>query len=382
EYDCLYGLANGMRATVGDHFHPRGDLNHAVHDLVERIYGRLRKLEPWVDGATACTDVGLVIPKPGFHRADPKLGRHAIAVSKGGTRMLCELNAQFDVLTHACSWEGYEILVLPDHVTADEDTVGRLRRHLDAGGRIITSAWSGLNPAGDTFVLPEWCADSAGDDPLDPAYFRAGAAVNENLPDMPIDFYGKGVQLVPRPGAETLAEIIAPYYNREFDGEHYSRYAPPDKPAGRPAVLRNAQVTQISHTVFSSYHNVAWWALRNLVGNLLRHTLPYPLLKAPGLPSFARVTVMKQPGRRLVHLLAYVPEHRGASVDMIEEPARIGDVQLALRHDDADISRVYLAPSEQDLEWTRDEHYIHTTVPDVRGYALIVFEWDEGEDRV
>ncbi|MBT3374571.1 MAG: hypothetical protein HN742_22140 [Lentisphaerae bacterium] len=374
EYDCLYGLANGMRVTVGDHFHPRGDLNHAVHDLVERIYGRLRRLEPWVDGATACTDVGLVIPKPGFHRVDPKLGRNAIAISKGATRMLCELNVQFDVLTHACSWEGYDVLILPDYVTADADTCQRLRNHLDKGGRVIASAWSGLDPEGAGFPLSEWCADFAGDDPLDPAYFQPDPAISNGLPAMPMDFYGKGVQLSPRENAETLAEVIAPYYNREFDGEHYSRYAPPDRPAGRPAVVRNAQVTHISHTVFSSYHEVAWWALRNLVGNLLNDALPTPLIKAPDLPSFARVTVMEQPGRRIVHILAYVPEHRGAATDMIEEPARVGDIDLALLRDGKTSSRVYLAPGKQELTWENDGDYIHTTVPDVIGHAHVVFE--------
>ena len=374
EFDCIRGIANGVPPTIGDHFHPRGDLNHAVHDLVERIYGRLRRLEPWVDGATACTDVGLVIPKPGFHRVDPKLGRNAIAISKGATRMLCELNVQFDVLTHACSWEGYDVMILPDYVTADADTCQRLRNHLDKGGRVIASAWSGLDPEGAGFPLSEWCADFAGDDPLDPAYFQPDPAISNGLPAMPMDFYGKGVQLSPRENAETLAEVIAPYYNREFDGEHYSRYAPPDRPAGRPAVVRNAQVTHISHTVFSSYHEVAWWALRNLVGNLLNDALPTPLIKAPDLPSFARVTVMEQPGRRIVHILAYVPEHRGAATDMIEEPARVGDIDLALLRDGKTSSRVYLAPGKQELTWENDGDYIHTTVPDVIGHAHVVFE--------
>ncbi|MFH1573478.1 MAG: hypothetical protein ABIG68_05810, partial [Acidobacteriota bacterium] len=27
EYDCIYGIANGVPPTIGDHFHPRGDLN-------------------------------------------------------------------------------------------------------------------------------------------------------------------------------------------------------------------------------------------------------------------------------------------------------------------------------------------------------------------
>ena len=43
EYDCLNGIANCMRTTIGDHFHPRGDINQPVFDLIKRVYGRLRK---------------------------------------------------------------------------------------------------------------------------------------------------------------------------------------------------------------------------------------------------------------------------------------------------------------------------------------------------
>ncbi|NCP34951.1 MAG: hypothetical protein GW867_33575, partial [Armatimonadetes bacterium] len=65
EYDCLHGLAMGMRTTVGDHFHPRGDINHAVFDLIERVYRRLQKLEPWLDGAQAEAEIAVVAPEPG-----------------------------------------------------------------------------------------------------------------------------------------------------------------------------------------------------------------------------------------------------------------------------------------------------------------------------
>ena len=70
EYDCLYGIANGMRTTIGDHFHPRGDLNHAVFDLIEGIYKRLQKLNPWLDDAKPLTDLAVVLPKPGFCGVD------------------------------------------------------------------------------------------------------------------------------------------------------------------------------------------------------------------------------------------------------------------------------------------------------------------------
>jgi len=59
---------------------------------------------------------------------------------------------------------------------------------------------------------------------------------------------------------------------------------------------------------------------------------------------------------------------------MIEEPARVGDIDLALLRDGKTSSRVYLAPGKQELTWENDGDYIHTTVPDVIGHAHVVFE--------
>ena len=64
EYDCLYGVANATRTTIGDHYHPRGDFNKPVFDLYERLYGRLRKLQPWLEGARAVADAAVVVPRP------------------------------------------------------------------------------------------------------------------------------------------------------------------------------------------------------------------------------------------------------------------------------------------------------------------------------
>ena len=46
EYDCIYGIANAVPATIGDHFHPRGDLNRAVMALDKAVYSSLQPLQP------------------------------------------------------------------------------------------------------------------------------------------------------------------------------------------------------------------------------------------------------------------------------------------------------------------------------------------------
>jgi hypothetical protein len=139
-------------------------------------------------------------------------------------------------------------------------------------------------------------------------------------------------------------------------------------------VTLHGRVAHVSHPIFTSYFNHGQVPLRQMAAHLLARLLPEPMVKAKGLPSFARVTVTRQPGRRMVHLLSYVPEHRGASIDMIEETIDLREVAVALRTEGAQPSRVYLAPSGQGLPFESANGYTHTTVPVVPGYAMIVFE--------
>lgn len=380
EYDCVYGLANGLRPTIGDHYHPRGDLNPAVFDLIGRIYNRLQKLEPWVAEAQPAVDAAVVANNPGG------LGTPVI----GTTRMLCELKAQFDVVTPATQWRDYRLLILPDAVTLDEPILARVRAHLDRGGALIASHRSGLDAQRQGFVLPEWGVRYAGEDPVvnekwdkappsgfaipEPAYFRAAGAAAAGLPDMPVNCYERGAIVEALPGTEELAHVVSSYFPRHWDGEHHHLYIAPDRLTTRPLATRNGRVAYISHPLFTAYYRYAPVPVRTLVGNLLGMLLPEPLVRVAGLPSFGRAMVTQQASRRMVWLTAYVPERRGQSIDMIEEPISVRQVTLQLRLDGRSPRRVYLAPTGQELQHTVSGGYIAVTVPELTGYAVVVFE--------
>jgi hypothetical protein len=374
EYDILHGLALAMRPTIGDHFHPRGDINHAVFDLIERIYTRCQKLEPWIDKATPVTEIGVPLPEPGFSYTHWQEYGPVDAAAKGTTRLLCELRQQFDLLSPKADWQGYPLLVLPDLLLLDDANADKVRKHLGAGGAIISSCWSGADPGKNAFVLDEWGVTLEGESPFDPAYVVVGADLAEGLPDMPITLYQRGATISALDGTDVLAEITAPYYNRHWDGEQGFLYLPPDKATGQPAVTLRGRIAHFSHPVFTSYFHDAQVPMRELVAKLLARLLPNPLVKVDGLPSFARVTVTAQPGRRMVHVLSYVPERRGPIMDMIEEPVELRQVPLALRADGKAVERVYLAPWEQELPFTVADGYLRTTLPVVPGYAMVVFE--------
>jgi hypothetical protein len=379
EYDCIYGIANGIRPTIGDHFHPRGDLNRAVMELDRSIYGRLQKLEPWIEGAEPVVEVANVVKAdyPGYWWAGgdrPQRKERAVQALKAATRVLCELKVQFDNAGTGSAWEKYRVLVLPDEVEVDAELAEQLQVHLDRDGAIISTGCSGLDGAGERFALDAWGVEYEGEDPFDPAYIEFGDGLAAGMPDMPVTLYERGTAIAARPGTEVLATITAPYYNDSWDGRHGFRYTPPDATTGRPAVTMNGRVAHASHPIFRTYYNSGALPLRQIVANLLDRFLPEPLIRAPGAPSFSRVTVTSQPGRRIVYVLAYLPEARGAGVNMIEEPLELNDFTFSLRLDGRTPGRVYLAPEEEGLDFSVEGGYVGVRIPRVRGWAAVVFE--------
>ena len=378
-YDCLYGIANGIPPTIGDHFHPRGDLNRAVMELDRGIYGQLQPLQPWIDDARPVVEIAnlVVVDYPGYawNGGDrPARKTAAMESLKAATRMLCELKMQFDNAGPTAPWQDYRVLVLPDVVEVDAALAERLGEHLDRGGAILSTGWSGLDEKRQRFALDAWGVDFQGDDPFDPAYVEFSPALGDGLPDMPVTLYERGTAIAARDRTEVLATITAPYYSDHWDGRHGYRYTPPDSNTGRPAVTRNGRVAHASHPLFHTYYTSGALPLRQIVANLLDHFLPQPLVRAPGAPSYCRITVTSQPGRRMVYVLAYLPESRGAGVNMIEEPLELSDLTLDLRLDGRPPQRAYLAPGGEPLELTADDTYATVTVPRVRGWSVVVFE--------
>ena len=288
--------------------------------------------------------------------------------------MLSELNQQFDVVTTFSDWSKYKVLVIPDDIIFTDEVARRVKAHLAAGKAVISSGSSGLDPDQKKFVLEkEWGVKYLGENSFDPAYFTVGKRFNAGLPDMPLSQYSLGVDLEPLSGTKVEASLIKPYYNRHWDGEYAFYYTPPDRVTNLPALTVNGNVAHFSHRIFSGYADKASVELKTVFSNVLDSYLPEPLFKSDGLPSFARAFVTEQPGRRMVHLLSYVPEMRGKT-QMIEEPVKLTDIKISLRSDGKKPEKVYIAPGRKSLRYKVENGYVNVTVPECNGYSLIVFE--------
>ncbi|MCX6984610.1 MAG: alpha-L-fucosidase [Lentisphaerae bacterium] len=366
--ELLYGLANGMRPNVGGHFHPRGDLETAVLDRIEKIYKELQTIEPWFDNAENLTEIAVVYPGTIRQiRFDKQL--------RGAVRMLCELKQQFDIVTEFSDWSKYKLFVIPDDVTLNAETTRRVKAHLASGKAVISSGSSGMNPEKTQFVLErEWGIKFERECDFDPAYFAVGKNFNKSLPDMPLSLYSSGIEVKSLPGTSTEAYLIKPYYNRHWNGEHAFFYNPPDKVTDNPALTICGKVAHFSHRIFSGYNLQAPVELRQLFANVLGKFLPEPLLKTENLPSFARAFVTEQPGRRIVHILSYVPELRGEKTEMIEDAIPILNAKIAMRADGKILKSIYLAPERKEIKGENHAGFVHVNIPVINGYAMVVFQ--------
>ncbi len=375
-YDCIYGLAHTMRTNIGDHLHPRGDRNDAVLDLEAKVYGKFQQLEPWLDGAVSCAEVVLVMHHEAWRcAANPNpLAQQALQSIQGAARMLEELKIPFQIVNDLRDLPPCRVLILADEIRLSEQLAQQVRRHLAAGGKVISSYHGGLAETGDDFALPElWGMHSRGEWPYDPAFLTA-----PELPPMPFIIGAEGTLVTPlsENGAEVRAALVKPFFNRGWNGEHGLVYLPPDAPTGEAAALRYGNVLHCVFPLFRNYFRNAQIPMRQLFGAWLTELYESPFLAVEGLPGFGRIAATRQEAehRTMVYLMSYVPELRGAYIQMIEEPVIVRQVRIRLRTNSKRIHRVYAAPEQIPLEFHDDGAHVEVVVPEIPGHAVIVFE--------
>ena len=350
--ELLTGLALGLRPNVGDHMEPDGTVPEKVMRQTERVFAFLREREDFYRGAVPEADTAILFPKSHAEI-------YQAVELRGALRMLCELHCQFDVVTMAADWSKYRLLVLPDSVPLSPEVEARLREFLARGGRVISSGDSGRRPDG-TFPQ-EWGLKALERKAFDPAYYLDDDG-------MKVSIYAPGDLLEQAEGNRAVYPLVEPLIEHVWDGRYGEYYNPPGAVTEYPFLSVNDNTAHFSHKIFTGYKQYASAALREAFGTALQIMHPAPLLKTEHLPHFVRVTVTRQPGRLLVHLLAHIPERRTAESEIIEDDLTVLPSRIALK---TGASRAFLEPEHRVLEAGREGEYLTIALPQFTGYALI-----------
>jgi hypothetical protein len=369
DYECFRMLAQAGKCSIGDQLHPRGRLLKAVYQTIGNTYRSVEEKEPWCQGAEAVTEIGFLATSHFFNAGE------LTQSDKGTTNILSQLHYQFDVLDGESDFSRYKLIILPDYHRLDGALLGKAEDYLAKGGKLILSHESGLSPDGKEIVLKE-----AGVDYVGPSknsgnrgdYIEITGEPREGIPDMIHFTYEIGSEVTARPGTTVLARRWKPYFDRNY--LHFSSHfqTPYDQATKYVAASQQGNVIYIAFPVFEAYALNSYFAHKQLVAMCLRRLLPNPLVRAEA-PSTAEVTVTRQEGRQIVHLLHYPAERRSPDLDIIEDVIPLVNVNLQFRLESAP-KRVYLAPQRQKVAFEYKQGYARVTVPEVRGHQMVVFE--------
>lgn len=371
EFECFQMLALGGKCCVGDQLHPSGKICQTTYDLIGSVYAQVEKKEPWCRGAVPLRDIGVLTPEEFAgttgHTALPKS-------AMGATRMLQEGKHQFDIIDTKADFGQYRLLVLPDEIPVGRELAAKIETYVKRGGSLIATHKSGLAPDGSAFALPALGVRRKGEAPFSPDFIVPDGAVGKGLPKTGHVLYLQALEVEPAAGAEVLAQVEVPYFNRTW--QHFCSHAhtPSSGRIGYPGIVRNGRCIYFAHPIFTQYQqNTPRW-VKILFLNAVDMLLPDPLVRV-GWPSSLIATLNEQPveKRLVLHLLHYVPERRSDSIDVIEDVIPVHNIDCRVRVGRA-VRRVVCEPEGEAIAFTADGGAVHFTVPEVAGHQIVAIE--------
>ena len=379
EFEAAQMVALGSKCLVGDQLHPDGRINPDTYASIGPAYARIEKLEPYLEGARQVSDIAILSAEY-FHAVG---ARNSIS-DDGAAQMLQELKLPFDVIDPHVRFEDYRLIILPDEIPVDGDLAARFKAYMAQGGKLLLTGTSGLKDDG-SFAVDAGIRRDGPPVGYTPSYVRANGGLGSHMTETPFVVYGTG-QTIAADGAEVLAEIVPPYFNRTF--AHFSSHQhTPDDPRAAAlgaAATSNGSVGYIAFPIFTIYHAMGQPLYKYMVRGLIARLLPDPAI-ITDLPSSGRATLTRQEqqNRHILHLLYGAPQIRGKAVpngdggvrvmEMIEDVPTLGPVTTSVRLPTAP-SRVYDAMSGTELDFAYEAGRASVTVPSLRIHSAVVFE--------
>ncbi|NLA59130.1 MAG: beta-galactosidase [Firmicutes bacterium] len=381
EFECFRMLALNCKCEIGDQLHPSGKIDKYVYELIGSVYSQVEKKEPWCRGAKAVSEIGLLT-------TEEFTGERVPVATAGAVQMLQEAGHQFEVLDTRSSFDAYRLLILPDGVRLTEAAAAKLDEYVAAGGKLIVTGLSGLNPEGTESALkslgvrlkdnPQLADDGlpvggrqVGDFLQYVDYILPREAIGKGLPPTEHAMYIKAVEIEAAPDAEVLADVVASYFDRTWEHFCSHRQTPSSGKVVQPAVVRNGNTIYFAHPIFTLYHKNAPRWCKQLLLNAIELLIGQPLLSHNG-PTTVFATVNEQPdaNRWVVHLLHYIPERRSQEIDIIEDVIPLYNLEVAVKVP-AEVKSVTCVPEMRPLEFELLDGTLRFTLDKVHGHQMI-----------
>ncbi len=363
-YETGLSLACGAACSVGDQLHPDGEMNESTYKLIGAAYEQVEKKEPWCEGAKNIADIAVLSCEAVLG------GRNNSDSNVGANRILLEGKHLFDFIDEEADFSPYKLVILPDQILLCDVLAPRLQKYVDNGGKLLLTGWSGLNFDMNRFML-DVGADYAGAHEFCPDYL---------IPDFPCTngettyvMYSQGQKLANVRG-KVFARRQPSYFNRAAFRFCSHKHAPNDISAQpSPAAVINGNIAYIGWNIFEDYGRVGELICKETVLHAIDLLLGDERKVRAALPDRGVVTVAKQAGREIVHLLFAHTTVRGKNVEVIEDAVPVRDVEVSLKADKAP-SSVTLVPQNEPIPFAYENGRVRFTVPEVLLHQMVCVE--------
>ena len=366
-YETGLSLACGAAISVGDQLHPSGELNESTYRLIGKAYELVEQKEKWCENARNIADVAVLSCEAFLGTGRNGFGSQS---NVGADRILLEGKYLFDFIDGQTPFEDYKLIILPDYIRQSAELTARIQAYIAKGGRVLLSGESALAAEGSGFALDvgaEYAGESEyGTEYMVPEYECVNGRTEYVM-------YTRRIKLQNVTG-QVFAQAQRPYFNRAPFAFSSHQHTPNDVAAElEPACVVKGSVAYIGWKIFEDYATKGELAAKELVLRALEMLLGEERSVKAGLPDRGIVTVARQEGRTVVHLLFAHTSVRGKGIEVIEDALPLYDVPVEVKTP-AVPKKVYLAPSLEEVPFTYENGRARFTVPKVVLHQMVVCE--------
>lgn len=371
-YEVSLSLANGAKCSIGDQLHPEGLMDEATYSLIGAAYREVEAKEAWCARSGNIADVALLSEESA--RIGDETGEHLRTGKSdaGAIRILLEGKILFDVIDTEEDFSKYRVVVLPDKIRITPSLKAKLEGYLKAGGKLLATGESGLNPSRETFSI-DLGVEFLGKNPYTPDYFKPAFKL-KSFEDASFVFYSPGQRIRLKGGTE-LGRRENPYFNRDIFEFCSHQHTPNSFISGGPGMVESKSGIYFAWNVFEDYATKGSLPLKEAVLYALDRLLGRKTLET-SLPAqgITTLTEQKDEKRYVNHLLYASPVKRGEGVEVIEDILPVYNVEVTLKLP-VSARKVYLAPQMQELAFKQEDGTVSYTVPVLECHQMVVIDY-------
>ncbi len=373
KYEAAVIMANGGILNIGDQVMPDGSLQSGVYDILEEVFTFVEERERFATRSKSVPHTALI-----SNYTSNRYWDNGDFATLGASKMLIEGHQQFDIYYNDDfkGLENYKVVVLPETVCLNNDSIARLRKFVYDGGLLLTSGKAILQEEIQPSLLSELLGISFLEfSPYKFAYMTQNKDLWRGIADIPQLLDGAFIKVMPDT-AEILSYIQWPCGESVPPRAFRHSMPPPGDISDFPAISANRYgnglAIYIAAPIFTSYWNNNHFWLKHIINNCINlydRQKPYHIEGLPGL----EVTMTEKNGRRYLHLVNFQNVHTGnraASLyDPIEEISPIHDIKV--RIGTGNVKEAILQPEGIKLEISYKNDIAEVNVPKVHIYSII-----------